>query len=78
MSSNKAAKSGSTKPGAEVVKQEDVTIAVLIADSFSTRFAPVTESKPKVRHVQVCKQSDTKSCNFCLAGTSSISQQTYD
>ena len=49
MSSNKTLKSGSSKPGTEVVKQEDVTIAVLVADSFSTRFAPVTASKPKVR-----------------------------
>lgn len=38
-----------SKSGSEIVKQEDVTLAVLIADSFSIRFAPVTESKPKVR-----------------------------
>lgn len=30
------------------VKQEDVIIAVLIADSFSTRFSPITIDKPKV------------------------------
>ncbi len=30
------------------VKQEDVIQAVVIADSFSTRFAPITETKPKV------------------------------
>ena len=31
-----------------MVKQEDVDVAVLIADSLSVRFAPLTESKPKV------------------------------
>lgn len=46
---NKATKPGTAKPGSEVVKQEDVTIAILIADSFSIRFAPVTDLKPKVR-----------------------------
>lgn len=47
MSSNKNSKTGA-KSGSEVVKQEDVIVAVLIADSFSIRFAPVTDSKPKV------------------------------
>ena len=32
----------------EVVKQEDIVVAVLIADSFSIRFAPITHDKPKV------------------------------
>ena len=30
------------------VKQEDVMIAVLIADSFSMRFVPITIDRPKV------------------------------
>lgn len=47
MSSNKNSKTGA-KSGSEVVKQEDVIVAVLIADSFSIRFAPVTDCKPKV------------------------------
>lgn len=46
---SKAVKSGTAKPGSEVVKQEDVIVAILIADSFSIRFAPVTDLKPKVR-----------------------------
>ncbi|KAI9558918.1 hypothetical protein GHT06_015707 [Daphnia sinensis] len=44
---SKAVKSGTAKPGSEVVKQEDVIVAILIADSFSIRFAPVTDLKPK-------------------------------
>lgn len=48
MSTNKKSKTGAAKSGSEVVKQEDVIVAVLVADSFSIRFAPVTESKPKV------------------------------
>lgn len=52
MSTNKNAKSGSAKPGAEVVKQEDVIVAVLLADSFSIRFAPITDSKPNV--IKIC------------------------
>ena len=45
---------GSTKPkagGIEMIKQEETVVAVLIADSFSVRFAPITESKPKARKV---------------------------
>ena len=37
-----------TKKSDVDVKQEDIIIAVLIADSFSTRFAPITVDKPKV------------------------------
>lgn len=47
MSSNKTNKPASTKSN-EVVKQEDVVVAVLVADSFNVRFAPVTETTPKV------------------------------
>ena len=36
------------KSNQEVVQQEDVIQAIVIADSFSVRFAPITESKPKV------------------------------
>ena len=32
----------------EDLKQEDVLQAVLIADSFNTRFAPITNTKPRV------------------------------
>lgn len=46
-----SAKSGASKAGLEMVKQEDVIVAVLIADSFSVRFAPITESKPKVMNM---------------------------
>lgn len=42
-----------SKSGSEVLKQEDVVLAVLIADSFSIRFAPVTDSKPKVKILQL-------------------------
>lgn len=48
MSATKSAIKSSKSSGADVVKQEDVVVAVLIADSFSVRFAPLTESKPKV------------------------------
>ena len=47
MSATKSANKSSKSSGADMVKQ-DVVVAVLIADSFSVRFAPLTESKPKV------------------------------
>ena len=48
MSATKSANKSAKASGADMVKQEDVVVAVLIADSFSVRFAPLTESKPKV------------------------------
>jgi len=48
MSAIKSANKSAKASGADMVKQEDVVVAVLIADSFSVRFAPLTESKPKV------------------------------
>ena len=35
------------KPGCKEIQQEDVIQAIVIADSFSVRFAPVTDTKPK-------------------------------
>jgi hypothetical protein len=37
------------KQRGEVLKQEDVIQAVVIADSFNIRFAPITKKKPKVK-----------------------------
>ena len=40
-----------TKKGSVIdstVKQEDVIQAVIIADSFNSRFAPITHRKPRV------------------------------
>lgn len=37
------------KQRGEVLKQEDVIQAIVIADSFNIRFAPVTKKKPKVK-----------------------------
>jgi len=31
------------------VKQEDILQAVIIGDSFNSRFAPITQYKPRVR-----------------------------
>ena len=36
------------KHGREEFKQEDILQAVVIADSFNVRFAPLTTSKPRV------------------------------
>ena len=48
MGSVKAAKSNKLKTGQDDLQQEDVVQAVLIADSFSTRFAPITDTTPEV------------------------------
>lgn len=45
---NKEAKTGQRKGGTEVVKEEDLLSAVLIADSFCNRFRPLDEARPKV------------------------------
>lgn len=53
-----------TKGGGEVVKQEDVTVAVLIADSFNVRFAPLTEKRPKVNTFRMYYSfRQSKNCN---------------
>lgn len=61
----------------EVVKQEEVAVAVLIADSFSVRFDPITNTRPKV---MLCINLKEKRCNsfFLLVGSSSTGKQTND
>lgn len=44
---NMASKSRGKQRG-EDIQQEDVFQAVVIADSFNVRFAPITNEKPKV------------------------------
>ena len=41
--------------GDDQFKQEDVLQAVVIADSFNVRFAPITDNKPKVRGHAMCE-----------------------
>ena len=48
MSATKSTIKSSKTSRADILKQENTVVAVLIADSFSVRFAPLTESKPKV------------------------------
>lgn len=45
---NMASKSKGKQRG-EDIQQEDVFQAVVIADSFNVRFAPITNEKPKVK-----------------------------
>lgn len=42
------ASKGKGKQRGEDIQQEDVFQAVVIADSFNVRFAPITNEKPKV------------------------------
>ena len=45
-----------TKKGSALdstVKQEDVIQAVIIADSFNSRFAPITHRKPRVESISM-------------------------
>lgn len=36
-------------PKKDLLKQEEILQAVVIADSFNVRFGPVTQEKPRVR-----------------------------
>ena len=46
---NNMASKGKGKQRGEDIQQEDVFQAVVIADSFNVRFAPITNEKPKVK-----------------------------
>lgn len=41
--------SGKGKQRGADIKQEDILQAVVIADTFNVRFAPITEKKPRVK-----------------------------
>lgn len=48
----KSKKAASGPSNADFFKTEDVLQAVLLADSFQTKFRPLTQQKPKVRRRQ--------------------------
>jgi len=59
------------------VKTEDILQAVIIGDSFNTRFAPITHFKPRVCYFYInYQQIITKYFIICCSGIASISEST--